>query len=149
MGLLPEWAYRRAERRSISQLAHARSLQGLSDAVGDLGVVLRLSDGGWIAIGYSDSHSDPLFSCAVARTSDGRWLRSRTHYCGLFSSYRSIASQLVLMRDLGPEMAEGVKSTEEWFHEGDQSHLWAAEHAVSMDEAVRELETIGLTEFRP
>jgi hypothetical protein len=78
----------RAEAESFRVLARARSIQELEQAAGNLGVVLRLRDGGWIAIRYQDSHADSAWSSAVARDSHGAWFVSTAHHCGRFAAHR-------------------------------------------------------------
>lgn len=87
-------AARAARLESIELLAGAPTVDALDEAVGPLGVVLRLADGSWIAIAYRDSHSAAnYFSSSVALCSDGTWLESDEHYCGELGGYRSMRRQ--------------------------------------------------------
>lgn len=87
-------AARRARAESVELLASAAGVDALEEAVGPLGVVIRLQDGAWIAISYRDSHSAAnFFSSSVALCSDGTWLESDEHYCGEFGAYRSMRHQ--------------------------------------------------------
>ena len=63
----------------------------LALAVGMPGVVLLLDDAEfWVAIAYTDSHTTGE-SCAIAKTSDGKWYKSYDHYCcGLDASIRTV-----------------------------------------------------------
>jgi hypothetical protein len=83
----------RAEAASFRILAQARPGEELAQAVGDLGVVLRLRDGGWVAVRYRDCHAGSLWSSAVARDSGGTWFVSSVHYCGRFEIYRAWREQ--------------------------------------------------------
>ena len=71
-----------AESESVRLLSEAKSTNELAEAVGSLGVMMQLTNGGRIAIRYRDMHSPGFFSCAIARDSDGNWFESRRHFCG-------------------------------------------------------------------
>jgi len=66
----------RVERDSFTVLAAASTAEELTEAVGNLGIVLPTLDGGWVAIRYLDSHGSG-WSSAVARDSGGGWFVSR------------------------------------------------------------------------
>ena len=55
----------RAQVESVATLRLANTMDELEAAVGPLGVVLRLQDGGWVAIRYLDSHAGTIWSSAV------------------------------------------------------------------------------------
>ena len=73
-----------AEAESFHILAQARDSEDLEKAVGDLEIVFRLRDGGWLAIRYRDCHAGRMWSSAVARDGGGSWFVSDSHYCGRF-----------------------------------------------------------------
>jgi hypothetical protein len=77
-----------AEVESVQELRRAASWEQLQEAVGCLGLVLRLPNGSWIAIRYRDSHATKFWSSAVALDSEGKWFVSRYHYCGNLAGYR-------------------------------------------------------------
>jgi hypothetical protein len=83
-----EWRRRSAEADSFRVLAQAKSPAELEEAVGDLGIVFRTKDEGWIAVRYLDRHAGGIWSSAVARDSGGRWFVSSYHFCGKFEGYR-------------------------------------------------------------
>ena len=88
----------RVERDAAAELAACTTRSDFDDAVGDLGVVLDIADGSWIAIRYDDSHYY-CYSSATAVDSDGRWYRSREHFCGLFSIHRSVREDIAACDD--------------------------------------------------
>lgn len=135
----------RVEREAVAALSAAATPEARAEAVGKLGLVIDRPGSEWIAIHYHDSHGDPFYSVAVARTSDGRWLRSRQHYCALFSAYRSQKQLLAMRTSIGDNPAH----PESWFAEEQQKLLHNAEMATTMDEAVRRLEELGFTPFTP
>jgi hypothetical protein len=118
----------RAEAESVAALAKANNPAELATAVGDLGVVLDIGSGGWVAIRYADSHTRPGWSVAVARDSGGGWFVGREHYCGLFRTYRLARAA---GRDPPPPELAG---------------LLAVEAAETLDEARAALQRLG---FRP
>ena len=79
--------YRKWKSESIAALQAAHSTAELTNAVGSLGLYIALTNGGWIAIRYRDTHSLPIVSCAIARDSDGGWFESNRHFCGSLSSW--------------------------------------------------------------
>lgn len=135
----------RVEREAVTALTEAATREARAEAVGRLGLVIDRPRDEWIAIHYRDSHGDPFYSVAIGRTSDGRWLRSRQHYCALFSGYRSQKQNLAMLASIG----ESAAQAESWFAQDQQKLLHAAETAPTMDEAVQRLEELGLKPFDP
>jgi len=88
MFVLPMMARSRAEAESFEVLSTAHTQQELQEAVGDLGLMISLKNGDWIAIRYRDKHSGMIWSSSVARDSGGAWFVSDFHFCGTFSAYR-------------------------------------------------------------
>jgi hypothetical protein len=76
------------ETASFRILARAKTPDELNEAVGNLGIVFRTQDGGWLAIRYRDTHGGGIVSSSVARDSEGRWFVSSHHFCGKFQGYR-------------------------------------------------------------
>jgi len=126
------WVERRA---SYNLLAAAADRDALNNAVDRLGVLLELPDGEWIAIRYSDSHAWPGYSIAVALTSDGRWLESSYHYCGLFRGYKH---HLERVQEATTEEERGI--FEDAIASRENLHrLRTIETQRTLDEAVEEL----------
>jgi hypothetical protein len=126
------WVERRA---SYNLLAAATDRDALNDAVDRLGVLLELPDGEWIAIRYRDSHAWPGYSIAVALTSDGRWLESSYHYCGLFGIYKHLLERL---QEATTEEERGIFEDEIASREN-LHRLRTIETQRTLDEAVEEL----------
>jgi hypothetical protein len=127
-------ASRAARRESIERLATAPSVEALDEAVGSLGVVLRLEDGSWIAIAYRDSHSAAtFFSSSVALCSDGTWLESDEHYCGELGAYRSMRREAREAADAGMD----ASSYDEYFAEHRLSKVEAAPHLGDATDLLR------------
>lgn len=82
------WHRQEAEAKSIAILQKASTNAELEQAVGDLGLFVSLPDGEWIAIRYCDSHSNRIWSSAVARDSKGEWWISDRHFCGKLQAVR-------------------------------------------------------------
>jgi hypothetical protein len=89
--IVPAAWYSTTRIKSISVLKAAESTNQLTDAVGPLGLFLSLTNGSWLAIRYTDTHSGAavifwpwaiVCSSAVARDSGGGWLESDRHFCG-------------------------------------------------------------------
>jgi hypothetical protein len=72
----------------IDRLKSVEGREAMTEAVGQLGVVLDHPNGEWTAITYKDAHNFGFPSVAVVRTSDGAWYISRAHHCGLFRAYQ-------------------------------------------------------------
>jgi len=79
--------FEQSARRALSA---ARNEEELGEAVGGLGIVLKFSDGSWLAIAYDDSHRIPGWSLAIAKDSTGGFYRSKKHFCGQFMIYRTL-----------------------------------------------------------
>jgi len=88
---------RRVREASIELLATASTPEALRTAAT---VVLESRNGAWIAIRHRDSHGSPFYSSSVALCSDGSWLHSTEHYCGLFGGYRSTREMLAIRRKI-------------------------------------------------
>lgn len=88
----------RVEHDAVAELAACTTRSEFDDAVGDLGVVLDIADGSWIAIRYDDSHYY-CYSSATSLDSEGYWYRSREHFCGLFSTYRQVRADIEICDD--------------------------------------------------
>ncbi|MBN9519416.1 hypothetical protein J0H58_12980 [bacterium] len=94
------------EAESFAALSAAGSPVELREVVGQLGVVLDVRGGGWVAVRYRDSHAAPGWSSAVARDSGGGWWVSREHFCGQFAIHREL-------RGRGEEGAADLRAVEE------------------------------------
>jgi hypothetical protein len=87
---------RQAEAESFHVLSKAHTQQELQEAVGDLGLLLSLRGGVWIAIRYVDKHAGMrIWSSSVARDSGGAWFVSDFHFCGKFAAYRHAKERMV------------------------------------------------------
>lgn len=86
----------------IDRLKSVQDREGMTDAVGSLGVVLDHSGGAWTAITYKDLYTFGFPSVAVARMSDGSWFISRRHHCGLFSSYQHSRERAIIFEPDNP-----------------------------------------------
>lgn len=94
-------AGRDAAAMSMRLLSRAHSREELEKAVGDMGVVLSLRDGQWIAVRYDESEETPEFSNAVARCSDGSWFESTSRHSGRFQIYRKYVKEIELATAAG------------------------------------------------
>ena len=81
---------REAQREARRLLSAASTSQELQQAVGSLGMFYTFPDGSWLAIRYSDSHTNGIWSIAVARDSGGNWYQSQEHFCGTFRFVRDL-----------------------------------------------------------
>ena len=77
------------EKEMFRRFSNTSEMADILSLTGDLGVVLNLKDGKWIAIFYGDSHAPSIWSYALAKDSEGNWFVSRKHFCGLLSAYRN------------------------------------------------------------
>lgn len=135
-----------ARRESVRVLSAAADPAMLEEAVGRLGVVLTIGEGPeWIAIRYRDSHSWPGYSSAVARCSDGMWFRSSVHYCGLFSHYRSMRTELQEVMEEDEETRSFYATR---FEELAASPIGMIERAATFEEAKGLLRGMGFRELR-
>jgi hypothetical protein len=76
----------RARKESVARLAAATNEESARAAVNSLGTFLSFTNGAWVAIRNRDTHAGRVQSHALARTSDGRWLESERHFCGIIGS---------------------------------------------------------------
>jgi hypothetical protein len=135
-------AERAARRASIESLSTALGVDALEDAVGRLGVLLRLPSGAWIAISYEDSHAGhKFFSCSVALCSDGTWLHSDHHFCGEFAAYRSNKEWLA------QATTDDERATVEAIIQEEALH--AVESAPDLPAAKARLRERGFRDFTP
>lgn len=134
--VVPELRYRSAKRSAIQRLASAATHEERADAVGGLGVVLRLPEENWVAIAYADSHQGwGFYSCAIALCSDGAWFESSEHYCGEFAAYAGTRRWL----------SEGAATQESL----EEQRLFMVESAPDLPGAKAKLMEMGFTPFNP
>ena len=140
-------------RESVRVLAAARSTGELTNAVGNLGVFIPLTNGAWIAIRYRDSHGGGIRSCAVARDSGGEWFESSRHFCGSLSYWPRLKEEVAAEE-------EQRRLTPEWFTNGvsraDSDNgmfpsfreMMAIEFAPDLESARRALREIGFKKLQ-
>lgn len=145
-------SYTRQE--SVKILTAAKTTNELTKAVGHLGLFMPLTNGEWIAIRYTDVHSIPICSSAVARDSGGGWFESKRHFCGSLPFWPRLKME-------AEADEEQRKLTPEWFtnhgsraedHKGtllNYKEMIAVESAPDMERARRALKEIGFTELNP
>ena len=134
-------------RESIRILSAAKTPQELRAAVGKYGAFIEPTNGGWVAIRYTDTHSGSVQSMTVVRDSDGKWFESRRHFCGVLqnNASNSIADYLRLQPELPDAFptqtnAHGIPSPDQ---------LIPLFHATNVDAARKQLLTLGFKEFPP
>lgn len=81
----PAMWYPLTRRESVKILTRAKGTNELAQLVGRYGLLLQLTNSGWIAIRFRDAHRGFFASCAVARDSEGNWFESDRHFCGSLS----------------------------------------------------------------
>lgn len=141
-------------RDSVRVLAAAQSLSQLTNAVGDLGWFVELTNHEWIAIRYRDTHSGFVSSSAVARDSGGEWFESERHFCGRFQYWPHLKEQIQgdeEQRKLTPEwFTNGIRMADEGGgHFPSYRELIAVESAQDLAGARLALEKIGFRKFKP
>jgi hypothetical protein len=137
------WNHARLERGNVALLRGVTTHDGA--AVAGLAVVLGRPTGPWVAIAYRDSHDWwSGASSAVARMSDGRWLRSGRHFCAGLASYQMLQTRLAAGADSGlnaDRLAELERDR--------RGHiLFAADEAKTEDEMAAALHAIGFAPMR-
>ena len=130
----------RFKARRILSRSHTR--EELQGAVGKLGGFFPLSDGSWVAVRYTDSHSWPGYSCAVALDSAGQWLNSNHHFCGRFRSFQTETEKYrELDTALGGNGGEFQRMTTEQYPE-----MFALSSSTNLAAARAQLLKMGFTE---
>ena len=138
-------AAERAQAESIRLLRSARTTNDLDKAVGNMGGVLKLKDGSWIAIRYRDCHRGNLWSSAVALDSAGNWFESDYHFCGELSGLRrdlQFREEMARMKELYPDASADLP-------ERSDSHLIELADAPNLTVAHQKLVALGFRTFRP
>jgi hypothetical protein len=152
--IIPATWHSRVRKDSIERLQAAQQSGNLTNAVGNLGIVIQLTNNAWIAIRYRDTHSGDIRSMAVACDSGGGWFESRHHFCGSFGAFQAHKRHLEVeeeLRKLDPDHFIPTVSTPESedglmpsIHE-----MVAIESAPDLGSARAALMKIGFAEFRP
>lgn len=138
--------YHKFRADSARRLAAATTAEELAAATGRLGTVLWLPDRSWIAIRYTDAHVLPgWFSSSVALGSDGRWLQSARHYCGLIGAFNDM--RYVRDQDAAWRAARGLPPDTSDTSDGEMGALFAADQAPSLEAARKILEDIGFSGY--
>jgi hypothetical protein len=140
----PEVARARAD--SVDRLASARTAKELEATVGDLGILILLRDGSWIAVRYRDSHALPIWSSAVALDSSGRWYASENHYCGTFKIYRARWDRILEVLSHPDATREEKRDILKSFWD-ESTELTRIERASSLEAARAALQAIGFREL--
>jgi hypothetical protein len=140
--IIPATWHSRVRKDSIERLQAAQQSGNLTNAVGNLGIVIQLTNNAWIAIRYRDTHSG------------GGWFESRHHFCGSFGAFQAHKRHLEVeeeLRKLDPDHFIPTVSTPESedglmpsIHE-----MVAIESAPDLGSARAALMKIGFAEFRP
>jgi len=106
-GIEPVAWYRTTKRDSIRILQAARTRADLTNAVGDLGLFISLTNNQWVAIRYRDAHGLVIRSSAVALDSGGQWFESDHHFCGSLSFWPILKDEIAEQKEqrrLTPQM---------------------------------------------
>jgi len=97
----------------------------------------RLPQDQWIAIAYKDYHSDRFIShgrsLAIAKCSDGTWLRSQKHYC-------------INIKKTSSHILDRIEVTPEALQDNAQRGLYELTTAKNLEEAVEALKLLGFYE---
>jgi hypothetical protein len=152
--IAPSMWYSDTRRESFRVLKAAQSAAELTNAVGEFGWFISLTNGAWIAIRYRDVHSVPIRSCSVARDSGGGWFESDRHFCGRFSFWPHLKEQVAAeeeQRKLTPDLFKNripVADSDDGMFPSYREML-AVESAPDLDSARRALQKIGFSELKP
>ncbi len=123
-------------------LSRSHTREELQGAVGKLGGFFPLSDGSWVAVRYTDSHSWPGYSCAVALDSEGQWFNNNHHFCGRFRSFQTETEKyLELDAALGGKGGEFQLMTTEQYPE-----MFALSSSTNLAAARAQLLKMGFTD---
>ena len=149
--IYPAMWYPLTRRESLKILTQAKGTNELAQSVGRYGLLLQLTNGGWIAIRYRDTHHGMVASCAVARDSEGNWFESDRHFCGSLSFWPHLKETEAAekeMREKYPELYTNKVSRAESDNGIFPSYreMMAIEAAMNMAAAREALRAIG---FKP
>lgn len=139
---------------SVKILTAAKTTNELTKAVGHLGLFMPLTNGEWIAIRYTDVHSIPICSGAVARDSGGGWFESKRHFCGSLPFWPRLKMEAEAdeeQRKLTPEWFTNRVSKAESDNGSFPSYreMMAIESASDLESARHALKKIGFKELNP
>ncbi len=149
--IYPRVWYPLTRRESLRILTQAKGTNELAQSVGHYGLMMHLTNGGWIAIRYRDMHRGFFASCAVARDNEGNWFESDRHFCGSLSfwpRFKETEATEKEMREKYPDLYTNKVSRAESDNGMFPSHheMMAIEAATNMVAAREALRTIG---FKP
>jgi hypothetical protein len=74
---------KRARHDAVKALTSTNSTNKLAALKGTFGKFFSFDDGSWLVVRYKDTHSGFVGSYALTRDSDGKWLESKYHFCGM------------------------------------------------------------------
>lgn len=133
-------------KQSIKMLSEAESEPQLKEAVGRLGVVVRATDGSWVAIRYRDDHYfTPIRSLAIAMDSGGRWFQCDRHFCGWLPSFARERAEGADVSTLRVKFSETGDPKGQAGYEKMES-LFASTNLESLRDALKQMD---FTEFEP
>lgn len=149
--IYPAYWHSIKKRDSVSVLRSAKGTNELMQAVGSLGLFLSLTNGGWVAIRYRDSHGGGIRSSAVALDSEGNWFESDRHFCGSLRFWPRLKDSVSAeeeQRKLTPEYFTNRVSRADSDNGMFPSYqeMMAVEAATNMASAREALQAIG---FKP
>ncbi|HEY1174501.1 MAG TPA: hypothetical protein VGH19_24260 [Verrucomicrobiae bacterium] len=151
--IYPATWHSNVRRESIKLLKAAQTTGDLTNAVGDWGIVIPLTNNQWIAIRYRDNHAGGIRSMAVASDSGGGWYESRRHFCGSLVAWvgekRRLEAEEELQKLLSGESTRKVLTAKS--ENGlmpSYQEISAIELAPDLEKAREALKKIGFTELR-
>ena len=145
----PAIFYPLKKREPVQILTNAKGTNELAQSVGRYGLMMQLTNGGWIAIRYSDLHAGGIRSCAIARDSEGNWFESDRHFCGALALWpRKKERLLAIEAEIQRESSESLTNRLPSAVAGNggprlDDKIAAVESASSMAEARTALEKLG------
>jgi len=150
--IAPALWYRSTKRDSIQILKAARSPTELSNAIGDLGLFVSLTNNQWVAIRYRDAHGPVIRSSAVALDSGGHWFESSHHFCGSLSFWPVLKDEIAEQKEqrkLTPQMFSNqvplVDSDNGFYRIQD---MLALDTAPDLESARRALKALSFKELK-
>lgn len=149
--IYPALWYPLNKRESVKVLTQSKGTNELAQSVGRYGLMMQLTNGGWMAIRYRDMHRGFFASCAIARDNEGNWFESDRHFCGslaFWPRFKEAEAAEKEMREKYPELYTNKVSRAESDNGTFPSYreMMAIEAAPNMKAAREALQAIG---FKP